>query len=136
MKKKDAIERLAKELESRDQRQFEDATKAAGAAATVTPIIKDYKALATTMLQRAATGIAFNRAMSELDRPSVLQEKAVSPNTIPRALHTHKFTGSCFVAPFHDTPTDKLQQTGVSLEQYIDQGWLPRYLQQHGYIRL
>ena len=79
MKKKDAIERLAKELESRDQRQFEDATQAAGNAATVTPIIKDYKALAKEHMQRAATGIAFNRAMSELDRPSVLQEKAVPP---------------------------------------------------------
>ena len=54
-------------------------TEAAGKAATVTRTPRDYIALATTMLQRAATGIAFNRAMSELDRPSVLQEKAAPP---------------------------------------------------------
>ena len=68
MKKKDAIERLAKELESRDQRQFEDATQAAGNAATVTPIIKDYKALAKEHMQRAESELAFERAMLQIER--------------------------------------------------------------------
>ena len=68
MKKKDAIERLAKELESRDQRQFEDATQAAGNAATVTPIIKDYKALAKEHMQRAETELAYERAMLQIDK--------------------------------------------------------------------
>jgi hypothetical protein len=89
VKKKEAIERLAQELETRDQQAFERATEAAGKAATVTRTPRDYIALAKLHLQRATTGLAFNRAMSELDRPSVLQEKwdgvvAAPPPPMPR----------------------------------------------------
>lgn len=126
MKKKDAIERLAKELESRDQRQFEDATQAAGNAATVTPIIKDYKALATTMLQRAATGIAFERAMNELDRPSALQEKAAP------LLHTYTVGTEFGTYSFRLGPNPLPK--GVCIPDMLRQGWTDAMLRNEGYI--
>lgn len=122
MKKKDAIERLAKELESRDQRQFEDATKAAGNAAEVVPIIKDYKALAKEHMQRAATELAFDRAMLQIDKQRERSKGA--------PLVTAYTVGTAYSFRYGPTPLPK----GVDIPDMLRQGWTDAMLRNEGYI--
>lgn len=131
MKKKEAIERLAQELETRDQQAIERATEAAGAAAEVTKIVKDYNALAKDYLQRGATELAFERAMEHIERQREASGPVVSQ---PKPLHTHHYKGGHNHSPFHYTPLPKIGDARV--EELIRHGWTAKTLHDNGYITL
>ena len=126
MKKKDAIERLAVELEARDQRAFERATEAAGNAASVIQVVKDYKALAKEHMDRAVMQLAYERALANLDRPSVLQEKAVP------LLHTYTVGTEFGTYSFRLGPNPLPK--GVCIPDMLRQGWTDAMLRNEGYI--
>lgn len=135
MKKKDAIERLAALLESNDQVALGRATEAAGAAAEVIPIIKDYKALAKEYMARAETEVAFKRAMQQIER----QLDVPLVNTKPAALPDQpmcQYRGNPGHIPFHYKPLPKLKEAGGTVEGMIAHGWTAEEMAKNGYIAL
>lgn len=129
MKKKEAIKRIADELQKRDHAACERATEAAGGAATVTAITKDYEALAKGHLDRALMELACERAMQNIETAR-RQDKAVGPPPPPPPPQQKvQLKGS-------DTQWVTLtpKAAGFLIQDLINSGWGINELRSNGYI--
>lgn len=135
MKKKEAIQRIADELQKRDQAACERAAEAIGDAGAITPATPDYIALATGHFRRALNELACERALVNLRQEGRVATAAPSHWKVePYFLAGHyRVTGKG--TEFICCPTPALAATGNSLLDFVMSGWRERDLRAAGYIQ-
>lgn len=138
MKKREAIRRIADELQKRDQAACERAAEAIGDAGTITPALPDYTVLATEHFQRALNDLACERALANLSHVNISVRAEVKATPCHWKVEPHLLAGHYRVTgkgtEFTCCPTPALAATANSLLDFVKSGWRERDLRAAGYI--
>ena len=126
MKKKEAIQRIADELQKRDQAACERAAETIGDAGTITPASPDYTALATERFRRALNELACERALVNLSHVNISVRAEVKATPCHWKVEPYFLAGHYRVTgkgtDFTCCPTPALAATGNSLPDFVMSG--------------